>query len=158
MRGKQCLYQQLSTLMLVCIDRQKQNSVSAFSWMWMTEENWVHACNSLPTYEVYPRINRLLFVQVNKTVGMINLASPVGVVNLAPPVGLTSWCGEFNPASRLVNLATPVGVVNLAPTGVVNLAPPIGVVNLAPPCSWCGELYVVNVHPPVGVVNPAVKF
>ncbi len=64
-------------------------------------------------YEVCPPRNRFFLSEVNKTVGVVNLASPVGVVNLTPPVGV-------------VNLTPPVGVVNLTP--------PVGVVNLSQVC------------------------
>ncbi len=36
-----------------------------------------------------------LFVQVNKTVGVVDLVPPVGEVKLAPPSG----CGSSNPSS-----------------------------------------------------------
>ncbi len=56
-------------------------------------------------------------VEVNKMVGVVNLAPLVSVVKEAPPVGL-------------VYLAPPVGVGKLTPPiGVVDQARPVGVVN-----------------------------
>ena len=64
-------------------------------------------------------VTLVLFVQVNKTVGVVGLALPVGVVGLALPVGM-------------VGLALPVGVVDLVPLfGVVCVTPPFFVANLA---------------------------